>query len=66
MNSNYFYVRVQIELIPPEKQKQFALNAERNYPVLGIDAEKNRLLLHDDQMRLLWLPMAVCRFVRLA
>lgn len=66
MNMGSFYIRVQLDQIPEDKRNAFALKEDRNYPVLGLDGEKNRLLIHDDQMKLLWIPMGVCRFVRLA
>jgi hypothetical protein len=66
MQATTFYIRVVIDEIPEDKRTSFAFKEDRNYPVLSADPEKNRILIHDDQNRLLWIPMAVCRFVKLA
>lgn len=60
-----FYIRIDFDALPPEKKKQLALREERNYPVLDVDREKSRLLIPDDKQRLLWVPMALCRFMRM-
>jgi hypothetical protein len=38
---------------------------DRNYPVLGLDSNKNKILLHDNYNRLHWLPMNLFDFVKL-
>lgn len=66
MQKTVFYVRVLLETVPEEKRATLAFREERNYPVLGLESEKGRLLLPDDANKLIWVPMGLCRFVKLA
>lgn len=66
MQSTKFYVRMIMETVPEERRTSLAFREERNYPVLGVDSEKGRLLLPDDSNKLIWVPMGICRFVKLA
>ena len=59
-----FYVRCLIEKIPEGKNLNF--RGDRNYPVLGIDSQNNKLLTHDDEHKLLWLPTSLFRFVKVS
>ena len=61
-----FYVRVLLDSVPEERRTTLSFREERNYPVLGIESEKGRLLLPDDTNKLIWVPMGICRFVKLA
>jgi hypothetical protein len=66
MQKTIFYVRILLDTVPEEKRATLAFREERNYPVLGIENEKGRLLLPDDSNKLIWVPMGICRFVKLA
>lgn len=66
MQKTIFYVRVLLESVPEEKRATLSFREERNYPVLAIENEKGRLLLPDDGNKLIWVPMGLCRFVKLA
>lgn len=66
MQKSSYYVRVVMDQVPDDKKQGLAFRTERNYPVLGLDAEKNRLLLPDDTNKLIWVPLGLCRFVKLA
>ncbi len=65
MKSTGFYVRLLLETVPEEKRGTLAFREERNYPVLALDGDKNRLLLPDDANKLVWVPMGISRFVKL-
>lgn len=54
-----------MDQVPEDRRTVLAFREERNYPVLSVDAEKGRMLLPDDSNKLIWVPMAVCRFVKL-
>lgn len=66
MQKGTFYVRLILDTVPEERRATLAFRDERNYPVLGLDSEKGRLLLPDDANKLVWIPMGICRFVKLA
>lgn len=66
MQKTLFYVRILLDTVPEGKRVTLAFREERNYPVLGIESEKGRLLLPDDSNKLIWVPMGICRFVKLA
>lgn len=59
-----FYVRFLSEKVPEGKKLNF--KEDRNYPVLGVDAQGGKILVPDNENKLLWLPMGLFRFVKLS
>lgn len=66
MEKGVFYVRVLTDQIPQAQREKLAFRDERNYVVLSIDREKNRMLLPDDHNKMIWMPMSVLRFVKVS
>lgn len=66
MQKSAIYVRVLTDKIPEAQREKFAFREDRNYPAIAIDGEKNRMLLPDDYNKMMWMPMSVLRFVKLA
>lgn len=66
MQKAAIYVRVVVDQIPEQQREKYAFRDERNYLVIAVDAEKNRMLLPDDHNKMIWMPMGVLRFVKIA
>ena len=66
MQKSMVYVRVLNEQIPETQKKGLAFRDDRNYVVIHVDPDKNRMLIPDDRNRLIWVPMSVLRFVKVS
>jgi hypothetical protein len=66
MQKAAIYIRILTDQIPEQQREKLAFREDRNYLVIAIDPEKNRMLLPDDHNRMVWMPMGVLRFVKIA
>ena len=66
MQKGTVYVRVMTEQIPEAQREKLAFRDDRNYVVIHVDTEKNRMLIPDDHNRLVWVPISVLRFVKVS
>ncbi len=66
MQKAAIYVRVVTEQIPEAQREKLAFRDDRNYLVIAVDSEKNRMLLPDDYNKMVWIPMSVLRFVKIS
>jgi hypothetical protein len=65
MQKAAIYIRILTDQIPEQQREKLAFREDRNYLVIAIP-EKNRMLLPDDHNRMVWMPMGVLRFVKIA
>lgn len=61
-----FYVRIIVSRVPEGHPMLEVFSEDRNYPVLAVDPDGEKILLHDNRNRLRWLPMKLFDFVRIA
>ncbi len=65
MKTAAFYVRILFDKIPENHKVRNVFREDRNYPVLAVDSEKNRILVPNDKNQLTWAPLSAFVFVKL-